>query len=93
VDALALRAGVCIVRFEPEPDRWLVTVTTIWPLAADNYTATPNRTQHFADPEAAIEAVSGELRRILRRPRDRDIDLRIWTTRDDSDLTDLGEAE
>jgi hypothetical protein len=82
--ALAMRAGVCIVRFEPQPDRWLVTVTTIWPLAPDNYAATPNRTRNFADSEAAIEAVAGELRRVLGPSDIQGVELSIRATRNDS---------
>jgi hypothetical protein len=84
MDALAMRAGVCIVRFEPEPDRWLVTVTTIWPLAPDNYAATPSRTRHFADTESAIEAVAGELRRVLGASDVQGVELGIRAPRNDS---------
>lgn len=77
--APGMRSGVCIVRFEPEPDRWLISVTTIWPLAPDGYAAAPGTTAHFADPDAAIEALAGEIRRMIRDSAIRDVDLSIRT--------------
>lgn len=61
-----MQAGVCIVRFEPEPDRWLISVTTVWPLGQDNRELSPGRVRHFTDPEQAIEAVAEQLRAAFR---------------------------
>ena len=70
VSRRAQQAGVCVIRFEPEPDRLLVSVSVIWPLDDDNRPTGRERVRHFSDPEQAIAAVAEQLRQIFgRSPR------------------------
>jgi hypothetical protein len=52
------RAGVCIVRVEPQEDSLLITVTTNRALNRNLYSAIPEHVQKFSDPERALEAVA-----------------------------------
>jgi hypothetical protein len=51
-------AGICVVRFEAESGRWLVTVSTVYPLDEDNRSPGRERVRHYADPDQAIAAVT-----------------------------------
>jgi hypothetical protein len=64
------RAGqtsVCILRIEAEPDRLLITMTTESYLHRGLAIASDPKVLHFAQPEAAIDAVADFVR--SHRPR------------------------
>jgi hypothetical protein len=71
------QSGVCIIRFEPEPDRWLVSVLLIWPLTHDNRMSAREKVRHFSDPEEAITAIDERLRKAFASSRIRDVKLCI----------------
>ena len=78
------RSGVCVVRFEPPPNRWLVTVTTTWPLTGEGRATGPTRVEHFTDLEAALALVVRTVRKAFvsgggdsGAPVSDDVDVRI----------------
>jgi hypothetical protein len=52
------RAGVCIVRVEPQESSLLITVTTNRALNRNLYSATAEDVRKFSDVERALEAVA-----------------------------------
>jgi hypothetical protein len=68
VSRRAQQAGVYIIRFEPEPDRWLVSVVVVRPLRPAAPETSRQRVQYFTDPEQAITAMAAQLREEFGRP-------------------------
>jgi hypothetical protein len=56
------RAGVCIVRIEPQPEHLLITVSTSRNIADTVYPARSERVRQFADPDEALPYVAEFLR-------------------------------
>lgn len=52
------KAGVCIVRVEPQGGYLLITVTTNRALNRDLHSATAEHVRRFSDPQRAMEAVA-----------------------------------
>ncbi len=51
-------SGVCIVRVEVQSEHLLITVTTKQDIGRNLYPASSASDRHFADPDAALQAVA-----------------------------------
>jgi hypothetical protein len=58
----ARQTSVCILRIEAEPDRLLITMTIEQSLSQGAAIASHPKILHFAQPEAAIDAVADFIR-------------------------------
>ena len=56
------KAGICIIRIEPEADRLLISVMTTRHLNRDLYSMSAEPSLKFAEPERAIAAVAEFIR-------------------------------
>lgn len=72
-----MHAGVCVIRFEAEPDRWLITMTVIFPLGDDNRELARERVQHFSDPERAIATITERLKKAFGTGRPNRVDVSV----------------
>ena len=51
-------SGICIVRVEVQSDHLLITITTERNIGRHLHAARSSPEQHFADPDAALQAVA-----------------------------------
>ncbi len=62
MSAREAETGICIVRVEVQPGHLLITVTAKRNIGRKLHAAGSDPERHFADPEAALQAVADFLR-------------------------------
>lgn len=62
MSAREAESGICIVRVEVQPGHLLITVTAERNIGRHLHAARSSSEQHFAEPDAALQAVADFLR-------------------------------